>query len=410
MDTLVGTLYGVVALWAEIGAQMGRYPLVLVLGAVSLVFSLVVFAWFALASILRRSLGPWPWRAHLAGLLLLLGATAMVHLDARIARSTGLVKQLGFDALMEAIRSEGDRFAVSRQNHLQLIDAAATRARIAGLFPRCDLEVVALDQAVEFAYLRVREPPYCMVYAAVIDLTDPSISIEITDAMGDKTLTSAFAAERDCIVAINGEAGVSPALDAPLGRYTGAWVSDGVAVLRDEVSRRPFLAFDRQNRARYMPGGEPATDTGPEMHNALWGRGTALRDGALAVNEKERWMRINPRTLMGIDARGERLVLLVVDGRQPNYSLGLELDDAASVLLAFGASDGIWCDQGGSSTMALGLLGGIVNQPSDGFERPVYAHFGIARTEPQASSSGGVSGSQPEQSGQSGQSGQPGDR
>ena len=76
----------------------------------------------------------------------------------------------------------------------------------------------------------------------------------------------------------------------------------------------------------------------------------------------------NPRTAIGITARGE-LLLLVVDGRRPGYSVGMTLAEVAALLARLGAVDAMVLDSGGSSTMFFD--GRVVNSPSDGAERPI---------------------------------------
>ncbi len=60
--------------------------------------------------------------------------------------------------------------------------------------------------------------------------------------------------------------------------------------------------------------------------------------------------------------------------------MGFTRAEAGNLLKAFGAYNGMLCDEGGSSCMYLKRLGGICNIPSDsrGRERPTYTHFGIA--------------------------------
>lgn len=77
----------------------------------------------------------------------------------------------------------------------------------------------------------------------------------------------------------------------------------------------------------------------------------------------------HPRTAIGKTKDG-KILLLVVDGRQPNYSVGVSLTELANFLLEFGAMEAINLDGGGSSTMVVENK--IVNKPSDQTgERPV---------------------------------------
>jgi Phosphodiester glycosidase len=77
----------------------------------------------------------------------------------------------------------------------------------------------------------------------------------------------------------------------------------------------------------------------------------------------------HPRTLAGVRADG-RLLLVTVDGRQPGWSAGVTLPEAARVMRSLGARDALNLDGGGSTAMAV--RGRTVNRPSDrGGERRV---------------------------------------
>ncbi|MDR7252331.1 hypothetical protein J2X46_001307 [Nocardioides sp. BE266] len=87
----------------------------------------------------------------------------------------------------------------------------------------------------------------------------------------------------------------------------------------------------------------------------------------------------HPRTAVGIDADGRKLLILVVDGRSA-VSRGYTMVELADMMTALGAENAINFDGGGSSAMysrnATGAMG-IVNEPSDGNERLVANAFGV---------------------------------
>jgi hypothetical protein len=87
----------------------------------------------------------------------------------------------------------------------------------------------------------------------------------------------------------------------------------------------------------------------------------------------------HPRTAVGIDADGRKLLILVVDGRS-SVSRGYTMVELADMMTALGAENAINLDGGGSSAMytrnGTGLMG-IVNEPSDGNERLVANAFGV---------------------------------
>jgi len=93
---------------------------------------------------------------------------------------------------------------------------------------------------------------------------------------------------------------------------------------------------------------------------------------------------LHPRTAIGLSRNGRTVILMVVDGRQPGYSEGVDLAELANLLVPYGAYTGINMDGGGSSTMVIRNLEGrpvVLNRPIDslvpGKQRAVATHLGI---------------------------------
>lgn len=82
---------------------------------------------------------------------------------------------------------------------------------------------------------------------------------------------------------------------------------------------------------------------------------------------------MHPRTAIGIDRDTNRILMLVVDGRQA-MSRGMTMVELAQLMSDLGADDALNLDGGGSSTMlaldANGVMG-VQNAPSDGTLRKV---------------------------------------
>ncbi len=77
----------------------------------------------------------------------------------------------------------------------------------------------------------------------------------------------------------------------------------------------------------------------------------------------------HPRTAIGLRADGT-WVFVVVDGRQPEISIGMDLKTLSDLLLSLGCVDALNLDGGGSSTLYYQRQ--VVNSPSDATkERPV---------------------------------------
>jgi len=78
----------------------------------------------------------------------------------------------------------------------------------------------------------------------------------------------------------------------------------------------------------------------------------------------------NPRTALGFNNKGE-VFMVTVDGRQPDWSVGMTLTEMALLLQDLGATEAINFDGGGSTTMVIGNK--LINRPSNmgNLQRPV---------------------------------------
>ncbi len=84
----------------------------------------------------------------------------------------------------------------------------------------------------------------------------------------------------------------------------------------------------------------------------------------------------HPRTAIGFTADGEAL-LVVVDGRRPGWSIGMTTPETIRLLRAFGATDALMLDGGGSSHLVIG--GRTANRPCcDASPRPVSTALVLA--------------------------------
>jgi len=114
-----------------------------------------------------------------------------------------------------------------------------------------------------------------------------------------------------------------------------------------------------------------------------------VRDGKVVATEAAEREKIgrnfvtdlHPRTAIGIKSDGQTLVFVVVDGRQPGRSVGINLPALAEWMIAKGCAVAMNFDGGGSSTMDV--RDEIVNFPSDsGGPRPISTALVVFRTAP----------------------------
>jgi len=101
--------------------------------------------------------------------------------------------------------------------------------------------------------------------------------------------------------------------------------------------------------------------------DAVGGVPMLLRDGVV-LNECNSACGSVPRTGVGVTANG-RILLVVVDGRQPKWSVGPTVTEFARIMKDLGAVTALNLDGGGSSTMVVD--GKVVNRPSDRRERAI---------------------------------------
>lgn len=194
--------------------------------------------------------------------------------------------------------------------------------------------------------------------------------------------------------------------DNTLGLYTSDWgwtkgysVTDGDKDTREVVivngrikSNTKVLSKGRKVRGQVLVGrgsaatllkqlkvGRKATfkyKTKPGATMAVSGDRSILLDGVRTVIN-DRLM--HPRTAVGIDTDGRRLLFLVIDGRSAS-SRGYTMVELANMMIALGADNALNLDGGGSSTLysrkVTGEMG-VINEPSDGGERKVANGLGI---------------------------------
>jgi Phosphodiester glycosidase/FlgD Ig-like domain len=111
----------------------------------------------------------------------------------------------------------------------------------------------------------------------------------------------------------------------------------------------------------------------PTVSDAVGGGPVLVRDGRPVYRANEAFevsviAPRHPRTAIGQLADG-RTLMVVVDGRQSGYSVGMTTFEMAQTMVRLGAVRAMQLDGGGSSTLAFD--GVVLNKPSDGRERPI---------------------------------------
>lgn len=370
---LAETVNGLIDKLGAAGGRLLELPLFMVLGGIALA-GLLLAAAIAIQG--RRRNRPGRTRTILIAEAVP-GLLAMFFVvDRKVARlETSLIAlraKTSADAatMFQAVA----RLESKRRTFLR--DPAEAQKLLAAEFGEVSLRPFILDEATDIVQMHIKRP-LAQAFLAVIDLRNPALEIKLGTNLNQKRLTSVFARENDCSLAINGEAGESPAPNSGLGDWIGYLVQGGQVLLREGARYpAPYLCFDPRNHAEFIPASATNRVLAPDRFNVIWGRWDVLVNGAV---QKDSAGSQQPRTAMAINQDGTLLYLLVADGRQRNYSNGLTQAAAGQCLKAFGAYNGMLCDEGGSSCIYLKQFGGIANVPADGIgqERPTYTHFGL---------------------------------
>jgi len=202
------------------------------------------------------------------------------------------------------------------------------------------------------------------VFAVRIDLHEPGIEFFVTPSNGERPAetdgmkTSDFLAAHHCQLAIN----ASPF--SPVTETTGDPKDIlGISMCRGELYSKPrddygALIICKDNKAVVS---RPPFDL-RQAYNAVGGFGMLLEKGNNVGKDDVR----HPRTAVGVSPDGRYLYLLVIDGRQPAYSLGATTRETAQWLAQLGARDALNLDGGGSTELVIGDQTGaprILNRP-----------------------------------------------
>lgn len=145
---------------------------------------------------------------------------------------------------------------------------------------------------------------------------------------------------------------------------------DGFLIADLRTDQSPLTDFQAGQRVELLC--EVEVDQGYQCSGAL------VKDGVNVAKNEDPWVGNlaipAPRTAVGLKDKNT-LVFLVVDGRQPGYSIGVTGRELADILISLGVTEAAILDGGASSEMIY--KNEIVNKPSTGRERLLASGFVI---------------------------------
>lgn len=220
------------------------------------------------------------------------------------------------------------------------------------------------------------------------DLNTPGVSFEVSGSNGDKPgeasamLPTKVALDHGWAAVMNGDAFTNLNGDQPLFYTSGMPVNlMGLAVRDGKTYSQPnkhYSYFYQTKAGKFGVGiGQPPR----HVKHAIAGFGRIIEKGRIRSGKGGHK---HPRSAIGYDAKRNKLLFLVVDGRQPGVSEGVTRYELATLMRDRGATEALNLDGGGSSQLAIVQNGkarvvnrsvGFFNQP--GTSRPVGNCVGI---------------------------------
>ncbi|MGV0028519.1 phosphodiester glycosidase family protein [Phormidesmis priestleyi] len=246
-------------------------------------------------------------------------------------------------------------------------------------------------------------PRPVVIHVAEIDLTAPGIGVFVTPgaSASDKLKTettartgSQFVTEFNVQLAINANFFHPFQEETPWDYFphagdrvnnSGLVISNGNAYSLGEASRT-VICFAANNRAQIVSGFCPNGTM-----QAVAGNTLLIANGKPAQKLDDSQDKPYPRVAVGVDRSGEKLWLILVDGKQRLYSEGMTIAELAKFVQQLGGDRALNLDGGGSTTLVMGtrLLAGdskrmgakVLNAPIHTKvpmrERPVANHLGF---------------------------------
>ncbi|KAM3100549.1 phosphodiester glycosidase family protein [Phormidesmis sp. 146-35] len=239
----------------------------------------------------------------------------------------------------------------------------------------------------------VRSLPRPMViHLAEIDLTAPGIGVFVTPAVEKTPETTArtvsqFVTQFNLQLAINANFFYPFYEETPWDYFPqvgdrveslGQVISNGNAYSPGDAAW-DVICFAADNRAQIIKGGFCPTGT----IQAVAGNQLLVENGQLAQNLNDPQDKPYPRVVVAIDRTGQKLWVILVDGKQRLYSEGMTIAELAKFVQQLGVDRALNLDGGGSTTLVMGTRLGakVLNAPIHTKvpmrERPVANQLGF---------------------------------
>ncbi|WP_302460597.1 phosphodiester glycosidase family protein [Bacteroides clarus] len=186
-----------------------------------------------------------------------------------------------------------------------------------------------------------------------VDLTEPNISVEVTtpnnkNTFGFQPMTEQAIYENtdghQVLAGINGDF-----FNTTTGVPNGILYKEGTMIKDFTGANSNFFAV-LSDRKGIVGDNIKLEEVRANIQEGIGGGVRLVRGGILVSQSDET---VNPRTCLGVDETGNKIIILEVDGRNYHYSNGMTYEELGQCMLALGAYDALNLDGGGSSTFFI---------------------------------------------------------
>lgn len=248
------------------------------------------------------------------------------------------IDQASFNAYLEKHADE-----VLDENGYLMIDKAGLEDGGTTIQTVYEDQVLAVDTENAITIIRVEGDGYVGRLAIVKDPSRVGLGLSNNfDEKGERV--GALAESNSAVLAINASGFYDPNGEGNGSGVYGLVISNGELLNQAIGDSYKTVGFDKNNRLNV--GDYPSFST---LRDAVEFKPALIVNGKIVVSGSAGWG-IHPRSAIGQTKKGE-VLLLIIDGRAPGYSIGCTVSEAASILQRYGAYQACNLDGGSSSLM-----------------------------------------------------------
>lgn len=255
----------------------------------------------------------------------------------------------------EAYIAENGEDCIDEEGYL-VIDQADIGAKQTGILTVHGDPVLAIDTRNGMTIVGISGPDYEGRLAIIKSAAQ--VKLGLAPGMGSEgSIIATIAQQNEAVLAVNASGFYDPEGHGNGGIVHGLVIKDGETYSDFAGGNNKTIGFDEDDNLQIGIYRE-----GIKLRDAVEFKPALVFDGQKVVEGSAGWG-ISPRTAIGQTQNGQ-VLLLVVDGRQPGYSIGCTMGDLADVLLRYEAYQACNLDGGSSSIMYYN--GRKITRPSAG--------------------------------------------